>query len=165
MYKLEIENEKNYFLNKNKIIIIHQNKRPYILQILTKNKLKNLFNYKYIFLIILIIYFCIIFNSENFQFKNKKNEGEFIYKSKTLKYLKLELVNKFNFYINICKTGKLTNKKRYPLLKRPKISVIMPIFNGGKYLNYSLCSIQNQKMKEIEIILIDDLSSDNSIIF
>ena len=40
----------------------------------------------------------------------------------------------------------------------------MPIFNGGKYLNYSLCSIQNQKMKEIEIILIDDFSSDNSII-
>ena len=31
-------------------------------------------------------------------------------------------------------------------------------------MNYSLCSIQNQKMKEIEIILIDDLSSDNSII-
>ena len=39
----------------------------------------------------------------------------------------------------------------------------MPIYNGGKYLNYSLVSIQNQNMKEIEIILIDDLSPDNSL--
>ena len=51
----------------------------------------------------------------------------------------------------------------YPLLKNPKISVIIPIFNGGKYLYYSLRSIQNQKMKEIEIILIDDYSSDNTV--
>ena len=40
----------------------------------------------------------------------------------------------------------------------------MPIFNGEKYLNYSLCSIQSQALKEIEIILIDDFSFDNSII-
>ena len=39
----------------------------------------------------------------------------------------------------------------------------MPIYNGGKYLYYSLSSIQNQKMKEIEIILIDDNSLDDSI--
>ena len=58
----------------------------------------------------------------------------------------------------------LIYKKRYPLLKKPKISVIMPIFNGEKYLNYSLCSIQSQALKEIEIILIDDFSFDNSII-
>ena len=41
----------------------------------------------------------------------------------------------------------------------------MPIYNGGKYLYYSLRSIQNQNMKNIEIILIDDYSIDNSIIF
>ena len=45
----------------------------------------------------------------------------------------------------------------------PKISVILPIYNGGKYLIYSLKSIQEQKMKQIEIIIIDDNSSDNSV--
>ena len=45
---------------------------------------------------------------------------------------------------------------------KPKISVIMPIYNGGKYLYYSLKSILNQTMKDIEIILIDDNSKDNS---
>ena len=46
---------------------------------------------------------------------------------------------------------------------KPKISVIMPIYNGGKYLNYSLRSVQNQKMKDIEIIIIDDNSNDDSL--
>ena len=39
----------------------------------------------------------------------------------------------------------------------------MPIYNGGKYLNYSLSSILNQKMKDIEIIFIDDNSKDDSV--
>jgi len=42
------------------------------------------------------------------------------------------------------------------------ISVIIPIYNGGKYLNYSLRSIQKQKMKDIEIIIIDDNSGDDT---
>jgi glycosyltransferase involved in cell wall biosynthesis len=57
----------------------------------------------------------------------------------------------------------LIDKKKYPLLKNPKISVIIPIYNGGKYLHYSLRSVQNQKMKDIEIILIDDCSTDNTL--
>ena len=47
--------------------------------------------------------------------------------------------------------------------KEPKISVIIPIYNGAKYLKYSLESVQNQKFKDIEIIIVDDYSSDDSI--
>jgi glycosyltransferase involved in cell wall biosynthesis len=73
------------------------------------------------------------------------------------------MINQINKYIKICKKGILTKKKRYPLSNHPKISVIIPIYNGGKYLYYSLRSIQNQKMKNIEIIIIDDFSNDNSL--
>ena len=161
MYKLEIENEKNILLkNKN----INQNNESYILKII-KNNLKKIVNLKYIIIIILIIYFYVTFNTEYFQFKNKQNEGDIVYKSKSKNYyLEEKAINKFNFYIKICNKDKLINKKSFPLIKNPKISVIMPIYNGGKYLNYSLSSIHNQKIKEIEIILIDDFSSDNSII-
>ena len=55
------------------------------------------------------------------------------------------------------------NENELNLKHIPKISVIMPIYNGGKYLNYSLKSVQNQKMKDIEIIIIDDNSSDDSV--
>ena len=73
------------------------------------------------------------------------------------------MINQFNSYIKQCLKGKLENKDRFRLLQSPKISVIMPIYNGGKYLFYSLRSVQNQKLKDIEIILIDDYSNDDTI--
>ena len=48
-------------------------------------------------------------------------------------------------------------------INEPKISVIIPIYNGGKYINYSLKSIQDQIFKELEIIIIDDDSKDDSL--
>ena len=77
-------------------------------------------------------------------------------------FLAPNMIQKFNQYIDICIKGKLLDNNTYSLSKDPKISVIMPLYKGGKYLHYSLRSIQNQKMKEIEIILIDDNSKDNT---
>ncbi len=45
---------------------------------------------------------------------------------------------------------------------RVKVSVIVPVFNVEIYLEECLKSLINQTLKEIEIILIDDKSSDNS---
>lgn len=45
---------------------------------------------------------------------------------------------------------------------KPKVSVIVPIYNVEQYIHRCLNSIINQTMKEIEIILIDDKSTDNS---
>lgn len=44
-----------------------------------------------------------------------------------------------------------------------KISVIIPNYNGEKYLKQCLNSVVSQTLKEIEIIVIDDGSTDNSI--
>ena len=78
-------------------------------------------------------------------------------------YLTQEMVDKFNKFTNSCHNGLLLDNTKYPLLKNPKISVIIPLHNGGKYLYYSLRSVQNQKMKEIEIIFVDDCSTDDTI--
>lgn len=43
-----------------------------------------------------------------------------------------------------------------------KVSVIVPIYNAEKYLEQCLDSIVNQTLKDIEIILIDDGSTDKS---
>lgn len=47
-------------------------------------------------------------------------------------------------------------------MKKYKISVIVPIFNTEKYLKECLDSIINQSLKDIEIICINDGSSDGS---
>lgn len=48
-------------------------------------------------------------------------------------------------------------------MKQPIVSVIMPVYNGEAYLRQCLDSVVNQTLKEIEIICVDDGSSDRSV--
>ena len=45
----------------------------------------------------------------------------------------------------------------------PKVSVIIPVYNTEKYLRECLDSVINQTLKEIEIICVDDGSTDSSL--
>ena len=44
----------------------------------------------------------------------------------------------------------------------PKVSVILPVYNVGKYLRQCMDSIVGQTLQEIEVICIDDGSADDS---
>lgn len=56
----------------------------------------------------------------------------------------------------------LLNKKLISKHK-PKISVIMPVYNGEKYLHESIDSILQQSFSDFEFIIINDGSTDNSL--
>ncbi len=45
----------------------------------------------------------------------------------------------------------------------PKVSVIIPVYNVEKYLRECLDSVVNQTLKDIEIICVDDGSTDSSL--
>ena len=45
----------------------------------------------------------------------------------------------------------------------PKISVFIPIYNKEQYIKRSIGSIQRQTLKEIEIVAVNDCSTDNSL--
>lgn len=47
--------------------------------------------------------------------------------------------------------------------KKPKISIIIPVYNTESYLRQCLDSVSNQTLKDIEIICMDDGSKDNSL--
>ena len=74
---------------------------------------------------------------------------------------KLLLIVLFSFYIN--DKIQIISIYKNITINVPKISVIIPFYNGGRYLNHSLKSIQNQIFKELEIIIIDDNSNDDSL--
>jgi glycosyltransferase involved in cell wall biosynthesis len=48
-------------------------------------------------------------------------------------------------------------------MKKPRVTVVIPVYNTEKYLGRCLNSVLNQNLKEIEIICIDDGSTDNSL--
>ena len=45
----------------------------------------------------------------------------------------------------------------------PKVTVFLPIYNKAEYLPRSISSIQNQTLKEIEIVAINDCSTDDTL--
>ncbi|MCD8081103.1 MAG: glycosyltransferase [Bacteroides sp.] len=48
-------------------------------------------------------------------------------------------------------------------LKQPKVSVIVPLYNTEEYVHAAVSSVMNQTLPEIEIIVINDGSTDNSL--
>lgn len=45
----------------------------------------------------------------------------------------------------------------------PEISVVLPVYNGEKYLKESICSVLEQTYKDFELIVFDDGSTDSSL--
>ena len=70
---------------------------------------------------------------------------------------------KLEEYLRTCGEKTLINKTMFKKTQQPKISIITPIFNKAKTVHRYLRSIQNQLFTDLEIIFIDDLSSDNTL--
>ena len=66
------------------------------------------------------------------------------------------------YYITICNKNKQKRKIIYNN-KHPSISIISPIFSSEKYIIRFIKNIQNLNFDNIELILVDDYSIDNSI--
>ena len=109
-----------------------------------KKYLKNIFFSIIIILILILLFYCPFSNN--------------YYKIK----LKTEII-KIEEYFKICDDGILLNKKKFKKKEKPKISIISAVYNKQKYILRFLRSIQNQNYGQIEIILIDDFSEDNTV--
>ena len=103
---------------------------------------------------------------------NEKNELKYKkrYSKKEIKFYSHYLKKKegqFNYikFGELCMNTKLINKKKIYLSDKPLISIILPSYNKENIIINSVRSIQNQSLKNIEIIIVDDCSTDNSSIY
>ena len=89
-------------------------------------------------------------------------------KLKSNRYLNPEIYSslreryKITEYVEKCINGNLLDNNKYSKTENPNISIIIPVYNKDKFILRVLRSIQNQSLKNIEIIFIDDFSYDNS---
>ena len=111
-------------------------------------------------IIIIFIFLIILFFINNIIFNRKpKNRNYPLY----FKEVEEEL-DDIQRYIDLTLNETFIDKVDVFLpLNKPKISIIMTIFNGEGYLKKSLLSVQNQDFKDIEIVIVDDHSTDNSV--
>ncbi|WP_334059921.1 glycosyltransferase [Alteromonas sp. S005] len=85
-----------------------------------------------------------------------------LYKNTGLKEL---TTNKAEATLDVLSTA-LTSVSAFTWLKalvsKPKVSIIVPVFNAAKVISTSINSLLNQSWKNIEIMVVDDASTDNS---
>ena len=112
-----------------------------MIKLLKKIKMKN---YK---ILLILIFILLINNLNNIIF---------------LKIIKFYTFNRIRKYLNKCLLVFNSNGKIILNYQNPKISVIIPVYNSENSIILSINSIRNQKLKDFEIILINDNSKDNS---
>ena len=66
-------------------------------------------------------------------------------------------------YLKLCHSHKLIRPIPKEINDNPKISVLIPVYNGKEYIVTAIRSIQNQNFEDYEILIIDDKSKDNSL--
>ena len=123
---------------------------------------------KYYKLIIIVVILLLIENKKEL---NNINNIE----RKVIRYIKQNLnknLSKYEFkkeipqikeYVNQLKNNSFNNNIIYFEISKPRISFITTVFNKEKYLIPFILSIQNQDLKEYEIIFVDDCSTDKSL--
>ena len=122
-------------------------------------------NYNYTIINSVKLFFIFILFSYKFLYQNNANEIkeegiEDIFPSNYNKSTEKLYGKK---YFNICQEGVLLGKKRYKRNLNPKFSIIVPVYNRENFITRVLRSIQNQSYKNIEIIFVDDHSTDDSV--
>ena len=89
------------------------------------------------------------------------NLNIFSYFKNLISYLSLQNeIKEIEQYLLVCENLKII--KRFKKLNHTKISVISSIFNRESFIIRFLNSIQFQNFNDIEIIFVDDCSTDNS---
>ena len=106
----------------------------------------------------IILILLLIYGINDNKFKDENKNVKLVFRD-----IYTELIDIQN-YIDLVLNGTLLDKdKKYYLNNQPKISIVISVYNGEAFLKTAVLSIQNQDFKDIEIVVVDDCSKDNSV--
>ena len=99
--------------------------------------------------------------SERKKIIKRKRKGKIILKKKkSFSIIKIIYFIPFILFIFFV-VHKIINKTSNKNI--PKVSIFLPIYNKAKYLKKTIESLQSQTLKDIEIVTVNDCSTDNSL--
>ena len=151
-------NDNNHFINNSNNLNIDNS---YIINISNEfNKTNNIADKE---LNLNLNNFSINVNNQNNEMNNEKKEKINTVEDFEVACLKKKPKQIAELYYETCSNGILLDKNKYKLVQIPKISIIIPVYNREQYILRILRSIQNQSMKDFEIIFVDDFSDDSSV--
>ena len=118
-------------------------------------------NSKYSFKLVIIIFLSIIIAwiKIDLYLYNKKIQS-FVYETNFDDIL--SSINAKDYINTSINELKLLNRT-FNVSDKPKLSIIIPIYNKEKIIKRTISSIQNQNMDNFEIILVNDFSTDNTL--
>ena len=139
---------------------------------------KNLFYT--LFVIFIITFLCLLLFKIKLNYINKnnyQNSNEIHSPNNELDIHKISSMNDINYirsfeisnmnvtdiqkyfqYMDNAKNDIYMNKQNLVRVENPKVTIIISIYNRKNYVNSTIRSIQNQNLKELEILYIDDFS-------
>ena len=80
-----------------------------------------------------------------------------------MKNFEVGLIPSPDYYELYCRCNLTFNTKKFKSSSKPKISIVISLYNREQYIKYALNSVQNQELTDIETIVVDDFSTDNSV--
>ena len=173
MKENKIKETKSFIANQKDYIIINDHKlksrfkKPTNITKSQNLPFKNLKLKKFIYIILfLFILFFLFLYLYKYSFKrNQLVTPQYkIITNQTTEKDFIEQLNNIQNYMNLVFNGtQIDNGKIYYPSKNPKVSVVVSVYNAEGFLKNALLSIQNQDLKDIEIIMVDDCSKDNSV--
>ena len=152
-----------YAMNHNKPDIVDlKNYEDY----LPKNKkgkaiqdLKDIFDSKYLYIKNDKINFDYIYILRQKDFEDTEQERNLTYQNSTLNFYIYDPIQKpippIEFY-ELCENENIKKQKNIELNSNPLITIIIVAYNKAQNLLRTIKSIQNQSLKNIEIIIVDD---------
>ena len=103
-----------------------------------------------------------IFDKEIYKHYFQTNLGEIV-----KNYLFYDIIpgtiNDYLDYMDKARHGILFNKSNLIRSENPKVSLVISLFNREDFVNSTIRSVQNQNITDLEIIIVDDCSTDDSL--